>query len=190
MALGLSARDDGIQPHRTKFSTHICAPSAKRTLPRAPCNRSSARHASSDFPVSNRSVDNCPCGSVFVSLHRSAPVVFCLSVCLCLWLRLSLPLFVYLSRCLCLCPMACLLARLLAPRRQPGLLRCLLFCRYVYLLACHLPTSLAAVLPQRTSQRVHDHSQCRLCRMNTRSQQTHIASVRGSGRCLDGTHPC
>ena len=65
-----------------------------RTLPRAPCNHSSARYASFAFrfQVSNRSVDN-----LCLSLHRCLCCVFvCLSASVSV-LRLSLPLFVHLS---------------------------------------------------------------------------------------------
>ena len=110
-------RRELIQPHfRKKKKALAFAPRpAKRTLPCAPCNKSSARYASCAFrfPVINRSVDNynCPCASVFVPPCIAVSVVSCqsglhLSVFASVFasLRVSLFLSVRLYPSLSVCP--------------------------------------------------------------------------------------
>ena len=105
---------------RLKNSYFTFAPRpAKRTLPRAPCNHSSARYASCVFRfwVSNSSVDNCQNMSVFVSPYI-APCLLFFSA----WLPLcflSRSVFVFFgltrsdcvpvwSACFCVRALACL----------------------------------------------------------------------------------
>ena len=110
-----------FQREMIKFS-HILRNSAlmfaprpvKRTLPRAPCNHSSARYASCAFRfrVGNHLVNNCPCVSIFVSLCIALSLLclvcllafVCVCVCLCLSSCISLSLSVstcFLSASLC-----------------------------------------------------------------------------------------
>ena len=88
----------------------------------------------------------------------------------------------------CVCPSVSLLVSVCL------CLRACLVCLFLRSCACCLPGNLSAFPPeflpalQRPSQRVHFHSQYRVCRMYTRSQQTHIASIPRSARPPRGTH--
>ena len=135
MALGLSARDDGIQPHRTKFSTHICAPSRQTNAPARALQSFVCPTRQFRFPRQQPFSEQL---SVWFCLRFSASLCPCcfLSVCLPLSvvasvfasLRVSLSLSLSVPNGLPACPPTCSSASSWFAPLPSILLLCLLAC--------------------------------------------------------------